>query len=87
VEHPIERFLGFAGLSGIEFDIVPAFSTAAGITQALGVAPDLDRLASDGATLGRGMTVAGGQIGVVDVDLAKSAVDTIFLLYDISPDK
>jgi hypothetical protein len=82
MKHPIECFLGFAGLSGIEFDIVPAFSTAAGITQALGVAPDLDRLASDGATLGRGMTVAGGQVGVVDVHLAERTMDAEFFLHD-----
>ena len=82
VEHTVECFFCFRRLLGVQVDIVPAVSAAAGITLALYTAPDLDRLTSDGATLGRGMTMAGAQVGIVDVDLAKSAVDAEFLLHD-----
>ena len=85
MKHPIECFLCFRGFLGIQVDIVPTIKAAASIASAFDVAPYLLHLSRNGITLGHGMTVAGGQIGVVDVYLAERTINAESFLHDISP--
>jgi hypothetical protein len=82
MKHPIECFLGFAGLLGVEIDVVPSFSTASSVTLALYTAPDLDRFTSDGVVLWWTSAMASGQIGVRHIDSAEGAVNTESFLHD-----